>query len=161
MTAQPRRWLSFLHLPLRQQTRWSLGSVLSADLGPHQAVVTRVKDGDTFCADITVGHLQLAGQSFDLITRDHPVRLLGCNAAAKSTPGGAAAAAYVEGILTPGLTVTLTKADDYKYGNQGEIVAAVTLPDGTDLVSMLIAKNWVAPWDGRGPQPVPTGPGIP
>lgn len=115
---------------------------------PHFAVVVRVVDGDTVHCDIDM--------DLKAWLKDFPVRLAGCNAAEKSTPAGAAAAANLVGLLVPGTQVILTTIKDYKYG--GEFIAKVWLLDGTDLVASLIAQQWLAPWDGNGKQPVPPWP---
>lgn len=114
---------------------------------PHNAVVRRVVDGDTIHCDIDMDmHVWL---------NDYPVRLYGCNAAEHTTEGGKAASANLATVLAPGTEVVLTMIKDYKYG--GEFVAKVWLA-GSDLVSQLIAENWVAPWDGHGKAPVPLWP---
>lgn len=114
---------------------------------PHRAIVKRVIDGDTIVCDI------------DLDLRawlvDYKVRLLGCNAAEKSTDAGKAAAGNLASVLPPGTPVVLTLVKDYKYG--GEFCARVWLGD-RDLVAELIADDWAAPWDGRGPAPTPPWP---
>ncbi len=114
---------------------------------PHRAIVKRVVDGDTIVCDI------------DLDLRswlvDYKVRLLGCNAAEKSTEAGMAAAANLQDVLRPGTPVVLTLIKDYKYG--GEFCARVWLGD-RDLISELIQQAWAAAWDGTGKAPVPPWP---
>jgi endonuclease YncB( thermonuclease family) len=115
---------------------------------PFVGVVRRVVDGDTIHVDIDRGMKEW------LV--DFPMRLNGCNAAERSTPGGIAAKANLETILLPGLWITLLAIKDYKYG--GEYVADVYLADGTNLVQMLIDQQWLAPWSGDGKSPVPPWP---
>lgn len=125
--------------------------------GTVAATVTRVVDGDTIRADIVLGTLTLGSIILDVVARDAKVRLAGCNAAERSTPAGKAAQAHLVDRLPPGSLLHLDDVDDYKYG--GEIIARVTtMPAGVDLVAELIAGQWAAPWDGRGPMPVPPWP---
>jgi endonuclease YncB( thermonuclease family) len=155
---------------------------------PHPAVVRSVHDGDTFRADIRLGAATLGsspclpdgririgtvkiGRSvavavdlvvlagvlgLELFLVDERIRLLGCHAAELATPAGAAAAANLAGILTPDRRITLDLVDDYKYG--GELVADITLDDGTNLVAELVATGWAAPWNGTGKPPTPPWP---
>lgn len=116
------------------------------------ATVVRVVYGDTLHLSIRLGTLDLGTESLGLYAEDEPVRLDGCNAAAKSTAGGAAAAANLTALLPPGTPVTATITGEYKFG--GEVVATIALADGSDLVTALIAQQWVAPWNGAGKQPV-------
>lgn len=83
-------------------------------------------------------------------------RLFGCNAAERNTPGGAAAKENLAGLLARGTLVTVTSVKIDKYG--GRYDASITLPDGTDLVALLIAQQWVAAWTGAGVKPVPPWP---
>lgn len=115
---------------------------------PHNATLTRVIDGDTIRADIDM--------DLRVMLHDYPVRLVGCNAAERSTEAGAAARANLIATLPVGTPLVLTLIKDYKYG--GEFVARVTLADGTDLVASLIAQQWLAAWDGRGASPQPVWP---
>jgi endonuclease YncB( thermonuclease family) len=96
--------------------------------------------------------------------RGQAFRLLGCNARELAEPGGVEARDHLAGLVLDvgvpvglgrrGVVLTSVKRD--KYG--GRYDAAVTLPDGSDLVAGLIAGQWAAPWDGRGPRPVPPWP---
>lgn len=114
----------------------------------YAAVITRVVDGDTVQADVDLGfHVWLRGAMF---------RLLGCNAIEHDQPGGAEATANLATLLPAGTPVVLTSVKVDKYG--GRYDCSITLPDGRDLVSLLIAGQWAAPWDGTGPKPVPPWP---
>jgi len=115
---------------------------------PHYATVRRIVDGDTIHVDIDM--------DLKVVLLDYPLRLAGCNAAPISTPSGVGAAAYLSTVIPPGTLVVLLTIKDYKYG--GEYIARVLLQDGTDVVAQLIAQQWAAPWDGRGPQPLPPWP---
>jgi hypothetical protein len=52
--------------------------------------------------------------------------------------------------------VTLTSVKPDKYGDR--MLATIILPDGSDLVTSLIAEEWAAPWSGRGVKPLPPWP---
>lgn len=123
--------------------------------GPHPARVTRVVDGDTIRCDIRAGDLLLGTERLEVWAMDRPVRLLGCNAAEVRTDAGKAAREHLRGMLPEGTPVVLDLVDDYKYG--GELVAGVWLA-GADLVAYLIQQQWAAPWNGRGPMPLPPWP---
>lgn len=130
--------------------------LLATATGPLAATVVRVVDGDTLHLDVRLGALDLGTETLGLYAEDEPVRLDGCNAAPKETAGGAAAADNLTALLPPGTPVTATITGEYKYG--GEVMASLTLADGTDLVQQLIDEQWLAPWDGRGKQPTPPWP---
>lgn len=114
----------------------------------YSAVVLEVEDGDGLKADVDLG--------FHAWIRDQPFRLLGVNAREKSEPGGMEAKANLAALLPPGTAVTLTSVKPDKYG--GRMDAHVTLPDGTDLSSLLISTGWAAAWNGRGAKPLPPWP---
>lgn len=118
----------------------------------YAAMVTAVHDGDTITVSVDLGwHVILFGQD---------IRLLGCNARELAQPGGPEAGAHLAALLAqvaPAPTrVTIHTVKPDKYG--GRYDAAVTLPDGTDLVTQLIADGWAAAWDGKGTKPVPPWP---
>jgi micrococcal nuclease len=113
----------------------------------YAATVLRVVDGDTISLDVDLGfsaHMHVT------------VRLLGCNAIELSQPGGPEARDHLRTVLPVGSLVTISTVKVDKYG--GRFLATVTLPDGSDLVSSLIAAQWAAAWDGIGPRPVPPWP---
>lgn len=83
-------------------------------------------------------------------------RLLGCNARELSMPGGPEARDNLTAMLPRGTTVGVTSVKLDKFG--GRYDAIITLPDGRDLVSVLVADGWAVDWDGRGPRPVPAWP---
>ncbi|NHN55752.1 hypothetical protein G9U51_08180 [Calidifontibacter sp. DB0510] len=132
---------------------------LAAVLAPDQsyaATVTRVIDGDTLDADVTLGSLELAGLAIMLVLQELRIRLRGCNAAEIRTEGGKAAKAHLAELLPVGAPITLTRVTPYKYGI--EVVAAIQTRTSVDLIADLIADQWVAPWDGTGTRPVPPWP---
>jgi endonuclease YncB( thermonuclease family) len=112
----------------------------------YSALIFAIHDGDSCSADIDLG--------FDVHTIQH-LRLLGCNARELSQPGGKEALANLAAVLS-GKTVTVRSVKPDKFG--GRYDAAVTLPDGTDLVTQLIADQWAVPWTGQGLKPVPPWP---
>lgn len=112
------------------------------------AQVVRVVDGDTVILDIDLG--------FNTWRRYESFRLIGCNARERSTAGGPEAHANLQTLLPVGAWVSLTSVRPDKYG--GRYDARIYLPDGRDLTQVLIDSGWAAPWDGRGPRPIPTWP---
>ena len=123
------------------------------------ATVTSVTDGDTIRATVHLGQLEIAGLTCD-VTLGNPrgmsIRLAGCNAWELSTPAGKAARDNLRTILRPGDAVTLSGVSMDKYGLR--LDASVTLADGQDLVTLLEAGQWVAPWNGDGAAPLPPWP---
>lgn len=114
----------------------------------YAATIDRVIDGDTLTASVDLGfHVWLRGQTF---------RFLGLNARELSQPGGTEARDNLVALLPPSTAVTLTSVKPDKYGDR--MLAVVTLADGSDLTTLLIAAGWAAPWDGRGAKPVPPWP---
>lgn len=133
-----------------------LAPLLASATNTYAAQVVSVTDGDTLKCDIIVGHQDLAGMTLDVVARDFPVRLGKCNAWEKNTEAGKAAKANLALLLPYGTHVTLSHVVPYKYGM--EIDADVALEDGQDLVTLLIAAQWLAPWSGLGVRPVPPWP---
>lgn len=113
----------------------------------YAATVLSVHDGDTLALDVDLG--------FHVHTHTS-VRLLGCNARELAQPGGTAARDHLRALLPIGTAVTIRSVLDDKYG--GRVDAAVTLIDGTDLVTALTADQWVAAWDGTSTRPLPPWP---
>ena len=113
----------------------------------YAATVRSVYDGDTIKVDVDLGfsvHLHTSA------------RLLGCNAIELSQPGGVEARDNLRTLLPVGTVIALRSVLVDKFG--GRVDAQITLPDGTDLVTELIATNWVAAWSGTGPRPLPPWP---
>lgn len=124
------------------------------------AVVERVIDGDTVVARALVAS---AFKEEWYITRVW--RLNGCNARELHDPTGAGTAAKdnLAAMLPIGLPVTISsiKVDPYTDSRyeSARYDATVTLPGGVDLVGLLIASQWAAPWDGKTqPRPIPPWP---
>lgn len=114
----------------------------------YRAVMARVVDGDTVIVDLDLGR--------GLWLRKAKHRLAGCNARESDDPGGPEARDNLAALLPVGSTVTLRSLKPYKYGD--EYMAEIVLPDGRELVPLLIAEHWAAPWDGRGERPLPPWP---
>jgi hypothetical protein len=114
----------------------------------YWATIDAVHDGDTIFASLDMGR--------HIWTLNAKHRLNACNARELDDPGGPEAWYNLAALLPVGLVVTLKSLKPYKYGD--EYMADITLPDGRDLVSLLIAEHWLAPWNGRGPRPVPPWP---
>lgn len=132
----------------------------------YRARPVRVIDGDTLVADLDLG--------FDTTLRT-TLRLAGCNARELSEPGGREARAHLEELLLSPwlgprdwpLVASTIKPD--KFG--GRYDAHLHWPDTPrsmqderedeyidSLVDLLIRNHWAAPWDGRGPRPLPPWP---
>lgn len=120
----------------------------------YYAVLRNVHDGDSVTVDLDLG----------LDTWKHGVslRLYGCNARELKDPGGVEARDNLAALLPVGLRVIVRSyksgrdLTDDKYG--GRYDGQIILPDGDDLVTLLIAGQWVAPWNGKGPKPLPPWP---
>lgn len=113
----------------------------------YAATVNRVIDSDTLCADVSLG--------FGIWLRNQSLRLAGCNGIEHDQPGGAESTANLTQLLPPGTAVVLRTVKVDKYARYD---AAVTMPDGTDLIPALIADGWLVAWNGRGTKPVPPWP---
>ena len=129
----------------------------------HPARIVAVIDGDTIKVSIPLARSHAKDRDFGFhiyvergwLVLHASIRLLGCNAAEHGTPGGDAATANLVGLLPVGMTVLLSTVAADKYSRWD---AGINLPDGTDLVQLLIAENWLAPWNGQGVKPVPPWP---
>jgi endonuclease YncB( thermonuclease family) len=118
------------------------------DLYTYRATINYVHDGDTINVDLD--------QGLDQWHKRLNVRFLGGNAAELRTPGGDAAAANLKAMLPLGTVITLRSVAWDKFG--GRVDADVVQLAGVDLIQLLITEQWLAPWDGTGPKPVPPWP---
>lgn len=133
-------------------------------LHTYPATVLEVHDGDTIKVAIQLGRSRAHEQDlgFHIYVENHtltlhlPIRMLGCNARELHEPGGVEARDNLIALLPAGTRVSLRTVAADKYGTRYD--AAVTLPDGSDLVTGLIAGQWAAAWDGSGVKPVPPWP---
>lgn len=116
----------------------------------YRAIVVRVVDGDTMRLDVDLG--------FGIWKVNQAFRLLGCNARELSEPGGKEARDHLAQLVQPGAEVTLRSVRVDKYGDRYD--AQIALPDGRDLVNVLVSAGWAAPWDGSGTRRVPPWPNI-
>lgn len=135
-------------------------------LGPYPAVVVREHDGDTLDLDVLLKRRNLGYKApldlgFNVQARHdgiwlaaQSVRTFGDNAAELSTPAGKAALAYLQSLLPVGTAITLTSHGWDKYG--GRCDGTILLPDGSDLVTAMVASGHAVVWDGIGVKP--TGP---
>lgn len=119
-----------------------------APLYIYAATVASVHDGDSVRLNVDRG--------FREWWLDQPFRLAACNARELREPGGKEARDHLAALLPPGTKVLLQSIKADEYGNRYD--AEITLPDGRDLVDVLCADGWAAPWDGRGERPVPPWP---
>jgi endonuclease YncB( thermonuclease family) len=120
----------------------------------YRAVVRKVIDGDTFVADLALGY-------GGLVATERQMRLAGGNAREARGPdkqeGGPEAALNLAGRLRLGYGATVRVVSE-TADPHGRLLVTVRLDDGTDLVEELIARRWLARWDGRGDPPVPPWP---
>jgi endonuclease YncB( thermonuclease family) len=100
----------------------------------YAAAVVRVIDGDGLAVDVDLG--------FGVWLRGLSVRLAGVNARELSQLGGPQARDHLAALLGPAAVVTLTSVRHDKYG--GRSLATVTLPDGRDLATLLLATGWAS-----------------
>lgn len=114
----------------------------------YTAHTVKITDGDTVVLDLDLGRR--------IWVRDAPHRLYGCNARELHDPGGREARDHLAGLLPPGTLVTVRSIKPDKFSDRYD--ASILLPDGRDLVTLLIAEHWAAPWDGVGERPVPPWP---
>lgn len=108
----------------------------------YPATVTGIHDGDS----LTV----LADLGFD-VWRRVTIRLAGMNANELAAPGGAQSRDHLKALLPLGSSVTLTAQHYDKYGNR--VDALITMPDGRDVSTVMIADGFAAAWDGTGVKP--------
>jgi endonuclease YncB( thermonuclease family) len=144
--------------------------LLSAALAPPpvpapirmNGIVVDHHDGDTFYVRMSIG-------VYDLEVARQSIRLLGGAARELSDPGGKEARDNLKAMpgMTVGSPVVLTADRDSvlqliedKYKTRLDAVVTYLGPDKAphDLVSTLIAQQWLAPWNGSGAQPKPPWP---
>lgn len=121
------------------------------------AVVARVVDGDTIWFDVDVNLAAPRALTYRAL-----VRVDGVNCPESHGPAacraGKVAAAFTEGLLSPGTKVTVTTRRVHarllghgeKVEIHGRYLAAVTLPDGRDLTGVLISSGNGAEYHGVG-----------
>ena len=120
---------------------------MTSPLYTYKSTVTAVHDGDSLRLAVSLGfHL----------TVDITCRLHGLNARELAAPGGAEARDHLTQLCPPGSPVLFRSLGPDKYG--GRWLGALALPDGRDVATQMIRDGYAAPWDGRGPKPVPPWP---
>lgn len=122
----------------------------------YLATVMSIHDGDSIHVEVDLGFGVWKGSENNV--PGVMLRLFGCNAIELKDPGGIEARDNLATILPPGTVVVLSTVKPDKFG--GRYDAIVQLPNGTDLVTGLIAGGWAAAWDGNGPKPVPVWPRV-
>lgn len=110
----------------------------------YAATVVGGHDGDTMMLDVDLGFYVRVRMA---------CRLLGINAPELGTPGGLIARDTLRAMCPVGIGVTVKSVKPDKYG--GRFDGLVALPDGRDVSQLLIAAHVAAPWDGKGPRPLP------
>lgn len=115
--------------------------------GPYPATIIGVHDGDTIKLIVDLGFS---------VWYTTNCRLFGCNAAELSTEAGKAARDNLATLLPGGTVVTVLSHGLDKFA--GRFDGSITLPDGRNLTSILVAEGWAATWDGTGKAPLPPWP---
>lgn len=115
---------------------WTYPAVVAAP--PH--------DGDTIYLDLDMG--------LSVWMRKVRLRLRGINARELTQPGGPNAQVNLAQMLPVGSPLTAVTVKSGKYDYE----AVVTLPDGSDLATVLVQGGWAAQWDGTGAKPLPPWP---
>ena len=111
----------------------------------YRAVVEKVLDGDSVRVSADLGF----SVSISIIAR-----LTGLNARELSQPGGKEARTELTRLLPPGTVVVLQSVAHDKYS--GRCAAYLIKPGETTTINdQLIADGWAAPWNGKGPRPLP------
>lgn len=111
------------------------------------ATITSVYDGDSLSVLADLGFA---------VWRYVTVRLNGCNAIELRAPGGQEAKAHLLQLCPVGTPVALTALGWDKWGDR--VDSRITLPNGIDLATAMIADGYAALWDGKGPRPTPPWP---
>lgn len=124
-----------------------------ADFGPYPARVDVVHDGDTIYVSIDLGFdHQIMSHDLDQQPR-MSCRIHGINAPELATDAGKAALEYAKTLLKPGDRVKVVSHGWDKFG--GRFQGTITLSDGRDFATEMIAANHAVAWGGQGPKPVP------
>lgn len=111
----------------------------------YAARVNVVHDGDTIYVDLDQG---LGLHNLGTSPNGLGLRIAGINARELADPGGPEARDHLAGLFPVGTVLEVESLKWDKYA--GRIEARITLPDGTDLATALVAGQWAAWWDGTG-----------
>lgn len=114
----------------------------------YAANIVSVYDGDTFRADIDLG--------FGIWQKNQPIRGYGIDTPELGTPEGGLSKNYAKALLD-GKAVTLVTFKDRKE-KYGRYLAKVTLPDGTDFATAMIAAGYGKPYYGGAKETQPAAP---
>jgi endonuclease YncB( thermonuclease family) len=112
----------------------------------YRANVIAVHDGDSIRLDVDAGFH---------ITVDVTCRLNGVNARELAEPGGREARDHLAQLCPVGSETLFRSLGPDKYGRW---LGVLTLADGRDVATTMIRDGYAAPWDGRGPKPLPPWP---
>jgi endonuclease YncB( thermonuclease family) len=110
--------------------------------GPYSALVERVVDGDTLGARVRLW----LGQDLAVLVRIRGIDAPELRGRCDHEKEEARAAASALTRLTLGGAIVLTRIEGDKYF--GRVVADVTLPDGEDLGTALVAAGYARLYDG-------------
>lgn len=116
---------------------------MSGTFGPYPGIVRDWHDGDTCHVDLDLGFFETL-RAYDI--DGHPrisCRIFGMNAPELSTDAGKTALAYAAQLCPPGTRVLVTSHGLDKYG--GRFDGSLTLPDGTDFATLMIAAGQAVP----------------
>lgn len=107
----------------------------------YRARIVSIYDADTVRADIDLG--------FGAWLANQPLRIYGIDAPERGTPEGGLAKAAAERLLAiePGQAITITTLKD-KTEKYGRYLAKITLPNGEDYATLLIAEGYAVPYYG-------------
>lgn len=121
----------------------------------YLGIPVSVHDGDTATFDLIADPVDI-GFGVKLNGSSRQVcRFLGYNARELGTPGAVEARDRLAALLSARpLKVVSVQVD--KYG--GRFDGVVYLPDGSSVADVMIREGYGAPWDGKGPAPVPPWP---
>ena len=107
-----------------------------------QGTVVKVRDGDTFLADLDLGwhhwqHAPTKGTGYGVI------RVLDLWCPELREPGGPQARDYATALLLT--TLTVVELESHALDSFGRSLAKVTLPDGRDLATVMIEAGHGTP----------------
>ena len=98
----------------------------------YPAKIVSVYDGDTCRADIDLG--------FGVVLKNQSLRVHGIDAPEIGTDGGGKAREFARTLMPATLVVRIQTFKDAKE-KYGRYLAKITLPDGSDFASTMIAEG--------------------
>lgn len=97
------------------------------------------------------------------------LRLNGGNCREKNEPGGQEAIVHLRELVAPVVALSVTSLFDMpatvvslkydKFG--GRVDGDLIVPGVGNVMQIMIRNGYAAPWDGKGPRPVPVWPPVP